>query len=79
MKRFVKTVVVAAALTLPALASAQVIGGGLLGTLHDFASMTGDGAAYLTTQSAAIGSTANSVGLCTFCHTRKSNAERVAG
>jgi hypothetical protein len=70
MKSWTKALVVAAALALPTLASAQVIGGGLLGTLHDFASGTGDGAGYLTTQSAAIGgATPNSVGLCTFCHT----------
>jgi hypothetical protein len=67
MKRLMKTVVTGAALALPTLACAQVIGGGILGTLHDFASQTGDGSFYKTTQA---GSTAaNTVGLCTFCHT----------
>jgi hypothetical protein len=72
MKRWTKAVVVAAALALPTLASAQTIGAGLLGTLHDFASGTGDGLQYQTTQLGGAG--ANSVGLCTFCHTPHSAA-----
>ena len=64
MKRITKTVGIAAALALPTLAFAQA---GLLGTVHDFASGTGDGAGYMATQ---VGGTAgNTVGLCSFCHT----------
>jgi hypothetical protein len=67
MKRLTRAVAVVAALGLPTFAFGQVIGGGILGTLHDFASGTGDGASYMTTQ--VGGTAANSVGLCTFCHT----------
>ena len=69
MKKMLRNSLVAAAMTVPVLAFAAVgAAGGLLGTVHDFATNAG----YLATQTDGAGVTtigANSVGLCTYCHT----------
>ncbi|MFI4939417.1 MAG: hypothetical protein ACHP7O_03605, partial [Burkholderiales bacterium] len=76
MKTALKTLAAAAAFGLPVLAFAQTPGNGLLNTVHDFAN--GDGSSHTTVSklnslSTTLNGTANSVGLCTFCHTPHSS------
>lgn len=66
MKRMMKTLAIVAALALPGAAMAATAGSGIAGTDHDFT------ANYLSTQTDGAGNwvtTANNVGLCSYCHT----------
>jgi len=73
MKFSLNKLVIAAALVVPAMAMASVGGSGMIGGRHDFASASSK-FLYKQQVDGVVNTTANTVGLCSFCHTPHSAA-----